>query len=128
VTQSNATSGKKWINSFIAILAVIFSYVMISFTEQLSEWFDLEAKIQYFQASKQVFGVFCGLLLFVLVNKNKKAVTHMNEVYSELQKVIWPEKNTVLKLTIGIIIAVSVVSGIFVFLDYIFQQLLELLY
>jgi preprotein translocase subunit SecE len=52
----------------------------------------------------------------------------MDEVYNELQKVIWPEKNTVLKLTIGIMIAVSIVSGIFVLLDFTFQKLLELTY
>ena len=43
-----------------------------------------------------------------------------------LQKVIWPEKNTVLKLTIGIIIAVSIVSGLFVFLDFIFSKIIRI--
>jgi preprotein translocase subunit SecE len=112
----------------MAILSVIFGYLCISFFDQLSEWFDLEAKIGSFALVKQIAGVFLGLLLFMIINANKKAMSHMSEVYGELQKVIWPEKNTVLKLTIGIIIAVSIVSSIFVFLDFIFQKLLELTY
>ena len=128
MSQVNVDNGKKWINSFMAILSVIFGYLCISFFDQLSEWFDLEAKIGSFALIKQLTGVVLGLALFVLINSNKRAVTHMMEVYGELQKVIWPEKNTVLKLTIGIIIAVSIVSSIFVFLDFIFQKLLELTY
>ena len=125
--QSTKNS-KKWINSFIAILAVLFAFISIRFFEQLSEWFDLEAQITSFKMLKQVLGIFLGVIAFAITTKNKKAMGHMEEVYAELQKVIWPEKNTVLKLTIGIIIAVSIVSGLFVFLDFIFQKLLELTY
>ena len=125
--QSTKNS-KKWINSFVAILAVLFAFISIRFFEQLSEWFDLEAQITSFKMLKQVLGIALGVLAFAITTKNKKAMIHMEEVYAELQKVIWPEKNTVLKLTIGIIIAVSIVSGLFVFLDFIFQKLLELTY
>ena len=121
-------NSKKWINSFVAILAVLSAFISIRFFEQLSEWFDLEAQIASFKMLKQIVGILFGVLVFAFTTRNKKAVTHMEEVYSELQKVIWPEKNTVLKLTIGIIIAVSIVSGVFVFLDFIFQKLLELTY
>jgi len=124
----SAKNGKKWINSFVAILSVLFGFISVRFIEQLSEWFDLEASIASFAIIKQMVGVIFGLLLYFVITKNRKAIGHMDEVYNELQKVIWPEKNTVLKLTIGIMIAVSIVSGIFVLLDFTFQKLLELTY
>jgi preprotein translocase subunit SecE len=124
----SAKNGKKWINSFVAILSVLFGFISVRFIEQLSEWFDLEASIASFAIIKQMVGVIFGLLLYFVITKNRKAISHMDEVYNELQKVIWPEKNTVLKLTIGIMIAVSIVSGIFVLLDFTFQKLLELIY
>lgn len=124
----SAKNGKKWINSFVAILSVLFGFISVRFIEQLSEWFDLEASIASFAIIKQMVGVIFGLLLYFVITKNRKAISHMDEVYNELQKVIWPEKNTVLKLTIGIMIAVSIVSGIFVLLDFTFQKLLELTY
>ena len=124
----SAKNGKKWVNSFVAINSVLFGFISIRFLEQLSEWFDLEASIASFTVIKQIAGVVLGLVLYFSITKSKKAVSHMDEVYNELQKVIWPEKNTVLKLTIGIMIAVSIVSGIFVLLDFTFQKLLELTY
>jgi preprotein translocase subunit SecE len=124
----SAKNGKKWINSFVAILSVLFGFISVRFIEQLSEWFDLEASIASFAIIKQMVGVIFGLLLYFVITKNRKAISYMDEVYNELQKVIWPEKNTVLKLTIGIMIAVSIVSGIFVLLDFTFQKLLELTY
>tara|TARA_B100000925_G_C21997404_1_gene469606 strand:+ start:216 stop:602 length:387 start_codon:yes stop_codon:yes gene_type:complete len=124
----SAKNGKKWVNSFVAINSVLFGFIIMRFLEQLSEWFDLEASIASFAVLKQVLGVLLGLAFYFSVTKSKKAVSHMDEVYNELQKVIWPEKNTVLKLTIGIMIAVSIVSGIFVLLDFTFQKLLELTY
>jgi preprotein translocase subunit SecE len=124
----SAKNGKKWVNSFVAINSVLIGFISIRFLEQLSEWFDLEASITSFTVLKQVVGVLLGIVTYFLVTKNTKAVSHMDEVYNELQKVIWPEKNTVLKLTIGIMIAVSIVSGIFVLLDFTFQKLLELTY
>ncbi|MBT6325034.1 MAG: preprotein translocase subunit SecE [Bdellovibrionales bacterium] len=119
---------KKWINALVAIFSITVGFVSIRFFDQLSDWFDLEAKISYFLALKQGAGIAIGLLLFIFIQKNHEAVTHLKEVYDELVKVIWPDKDSVVKVTIGIIIAVSIVSGVFVLVDYIVQQLLNLLY
>jgi preprotein translocase subunit SecE len=119
---------KRWINSFLAIISMLVGMVSISFFEQLGEWFDLEAKTQYFQAVVQVGGVLLGLLFFVFCNLNQKATGHLNEVYEELVKVVWPSRDIVVKMTIGVVIGVSIISTIFVFTDFIFQKLLDLLY
>lgn len=119
---------KKWINALVAIFSITVGFVSIRFFDQLGDWFDLEAKIGYFLALKQGAGIAIGLLLFILIQKSEEAITHLKEVYDELVKVIWPDKDSVVKVTIGIIIAVSIVSGVFVLVDYIVQQLLNLLY
>ena len=128
MSSVDSKDSRKWINFFVVLVAVLTGYVTITFIEQLSEWFDLEAKLAYYQLLKQVFGVALGALTFVIIKKNEKAVGHMNEVMAELKKVVWPEKNLVLRLTVGIIVAVSIVSSIFVASDYLFQQLLEMIY
>ena len=92
-------AGKKWINSFVAIISIFVGMIAISFFEQLGDWFDLEAKIKYFQAVKQVLGVLTGLTVYLSIMKSEAAVTHLTEVYDELVKVVWPEKDLVLKLT-----------------------------
>ena len=119
---------KRWINAFLAIIAVLFGMISISFIEQLGEWFDLEAKVQYFQGVAQVSGVLLGIMLFVICQANKKAMSHLNEVYGELAKVVWPDRETIVKMTIGVVIGVSIISSIFVFTDFLFQKLLDLIY
>ena len=119
---------KKWINALVAMISVLSGFISIRFVETMGEWFDLEAKVGNFLALSQGVGVAAGVLTFFVFYKNKKAMTYINDVYGELLKVIWPEKDTVVKATIGIIIGVSIVSGIFVLVDYLFQRILNLIY
>lgn len=120
--------GQKWINSFVAIISIITGFIAIRLAGQLGEWFDLEAKINNFVLVAQGFGVLIGLAIFILLVKNKQAVTHMQEVYSELLKVVWPDKDTVVKVTFGIVVALIILSSIFVGVDFLIRKSLELLY
>ncbi len=120
--------GKKWINSFLAIISLIVGFVTIRFIEQMSEWFELEAKISNFHMGTQVLGVVIGFATFVYGAKSGKVMGHLKEVFGELVKVIWPDKDSVVKVTIGIIIGLIITSGIFVGVDYAIQSLLKLVY
>ncbi|OUR94022.1 preprotein translocase subunit SecE [Halobacteriovorax marinus] len=128
MTLVRVEDGKKWINTFVAILSILAGFVAIRFMAQLGEWFDLEAKITSYLVVSQAIGILIGLGTFVGILKNKNASTHMQEVYSELVKVVWPDKDSVMKMTVGLVIAVSVISGIFVMVDFTFRKILELLY
>jgi len=119
---------KKWINALVAMVAVLAGFISIRFVETMGEWFDLEAKVGSFLAMSQGIGVAAGILTFVAIYKSKKATGYLNDVYGELIKVIWPDKDSVVKATIGIIIGVSIVSGIFVLVDYLVQRVLNLIY
>lgn len=120
--------GKKWINSLIAVIALIAGFITIRFVEQMGEWFDLEAKIGNFLAATQGIGILVGVLTFVLIFKNIKATSLLREVYGELVKVVWPDKDSVLKITVGLVIGLSIVSAIFVLVDFTVRKILELIY
>ena len=119
---------RKWINSFVAILSILAGFCTIRFMEQMGEWFDLEAKIGNFLYVSQGLGIAIGLATFIGVVKNKNASTHMQEVFDELVKVVWPDRDSVIKVTIGIIIGVSIISSILVGVDFSFRKLLSLIY
>lgn len=119
---------RKWINSFVAIISILAGFISIRFLDQMSEWFDLEAKINHFLMVSQGVGIVIGLVTFIAIVKNKGASTHMQEVFDELVKVVWPDRDSVIKVTIGIIIGVSIVSSILVGIDFSFQKILELIY
>ena len=119
---------KKWINAFIAIASILAGYITIEFLRFLGVWLELEAKVGSFLVITQGVGIAIGLSVFIGVQKNDKALAHLQEVYGELVKVIWPTRDTIVKLTIGIVIAISIISGIFIFVDYLSRQLLQMIY
>lgn len=123
-----AENSKKWINTFIALMAILLAYLTIKFIGQLGEWFDLEAKIPYFLGVSQGIGILAGVSGFIIVQKNSIARSHLDEVYSELVKVIWPDSESVVKSTIGILIGLAILSSVFVGVDYLFRELLNLIY
>jgi preprotein translocase subunit SecE len=118
---------KKWINSFVMMVSAISALIIIRFSEQMGEWFDLEAKIPNFPITVQVVGIVFGLVVFFAIKGNKDASSYMDEVYAELVKVVWPNKDEVLKITVGLLIALSLVSGLFVLIDFGFRKILELI-
>lgn len=120
--------GKKWISSLVAVGSLIFCYIVIKFIGQIGEWVDLEAKIPHFATVSQGIGIFAGLVMFIGLMKNAKSIAHLNEVYGELVKVVWPEKDSVVKVTIGIVIGLIIISSIFVGVDFSFRKILELIY
>lgn len=119
---------KKWLNAFVAIMSALAAFICIRFFYQLGEWFDLESKIKYFFAISQGVGIVIGVTTFATILKHKKAYKYLKEVYGELVKVIWPDRDSVVKLTIGLMIALAIISGILVLVDYIFRTLLSLIY
>ena len=118
----------KWINAFVAIASMLLGYVTMAFLKVLSEWFDLEAKIPKFLVITQIFGILVGIAAFVIALKNTKATEYLSDVFGELAKVAWPDKDSMVKSTIGIIIGVTILAGLFVLVDFIVQKLLSLVY
>ena len=125
---SKPTEGRKWINGVVALGALVGAFYVILFIGQLGEWFDLEAKVKNFNAIAQAVGVFAGLGAFVYVLKNQKSSAFLSEVYNELVKVVWPEKDGIVKLTVWIVIALTICSAILFVIDYLSRQLLGFFY
>lgn len=57
----------------------------------------------------------------------KTVVKYLQEVRTELSKVVWPKREEVIKLTL-IVLIISVIVGLWVgSLDFVFTKLLEIL-
>lgn len=119
---------KKWINAFVVICCLVVAYLMNKLFLFVGDWFELEAKIDNYSTMAQLFGFVVGLITFVSLIKVKKVQSHLSEVFAELVKVAWPDKDSTTKLTIGMLIALTIVSSFFLFADFLFQKLLELIF
>lgn len=116
VTSTN--EGKKWIQASLALSCIFLGYVVVSFLEKMAEWFLLEAKIPYFFGISQGLGVIAGLATYVVVLRNPKTATFLDEVFQELLKVVWPDRNQTWKYTVMIMIGVTIMGFVFGFFDF----------
>ena len=128
VSALREVDSKKWINALVAVAAFILTNVVIRSLYQVAEWTDLEAKITDFRLWAQVAGIAIGVLAFGLTLRNKRAYQYLSEVYGELTKVIWSDKNSTLRLTVSIVIGVTISAVFLGIVDFGIKTVLELLY
>lgn len=110
--------GKKWIQTTVAVTCILLVYVLISFFEKMAEWFALETKIPYFFGISQVVSVVIGLTAYITVFKNPKSSEFLTNVYQEVMKVVWPDRQQTWRHTFVIMIAVCIMGFIFGFFDF----------
>ncbi len=116
VTSNN--EGKKWIQASLAVACIFLGYIIISFLEKMAEWLLLESKIPYYFVISQALGVIIGLVAYVTVLKNPVSSVFLSDVYQEMIKVVWPDKNQTWKYTVIIMISVTIMGFVFGFFDF----------
>lgn len=119
--------GKKWIQTSVAIVCMLLSYVFMSFFEQINDWWHLETYISKYAAISQAVSVLIGLSTFIYIIKTPKTSAFLGDVFYEIMKVVWPEKNQTMRHTIGIMIGVSIVGFILGFFDFVATWALSLI-
>lgn len=110
--------GKKWIQTTVAVTCILLVYVLISFFEKLAEWFALETMIPYYFGVSQFFSVVLGLTAYIIVFKNATSSEFLSNVYQEVVKVVWPDKQQTWRHTFVIMIAVTIMGFVFGFFDF----------
>lgn len=120
--------GRKWINFLLILFVLILGFVSYQLFLQLAEWFDLEARVSNFNLIAQACSVAVSGGSLLLVVKNNRAMTYLSDVFNELLKVVWPDRESTIKLTIGIVIALIVAGIFFGLIDLFLGKILGLLY
>jgi preprotein translocase subunit SecE len=110
--------GKKWIQSTVALTCILLVYVLISFFEKLAEWFALETMVPYYFGISQFVSVVIGLATYIMVFKNPNSSEFLTNVYQEVVKVVWPDKQQTWRHTVVIMIAVTIMGFVFGFFDF----------
>jgi len=110
--------GKKWIQTTVALSCILLVYVLISFFEKLAEWFALETMVPYYFGLTQFLSVIIGLTTYIMIFKNSKSSDFLTNVYQEVMKVVWPDKQQTWRHTFVIMIAVTIMGFVFGFFDF----------
>jgi preprotein translocase subunit SecE len=110
--------GKKWIQTTVALTCILLVYVLITFFEKLAEWFALETMVPYYFGITQFVSVVVGLATYIMIFKNSKSNDFLTNVYQEVIKVVWPDKQQTWRHTFVIMIAVTIMGFVFGFFDF----------
>ena len=123
-----AEDSRKWVNTFLVLMAALTAFLVIKFLVFIGLRFELEAKVEYYELLTQVVGVVIGLMTFIICVRKRGVVKYLDEVFGELLKVVWPDKESSVKITIVVVIGVAIISALLVLADVLFNKLLSYLY
>ncbi len=110
--------GKKWIQTTVALTCIMLVYVLVNFFEKLAEWFALETMVPYYFGITQVLSVVIGLTTYIMIFKNPTSSDFLTNVYQEVVKVVWPDKQQTWRHTFVIMVAVTIMGFVFGFFDF----------
>ena len=114
---------RKWVDLTLALAGVALWFMFRQAFEQVWEIFRLplmpDWPIQFPALAALVF----ALVIFVLVRRNKKVMTFLDEVSQELAKVTWPKGKETVASTGVIIVMVGIASGILFLFDTLWGTL-----
>ena len=124
-TLSVSKTYKKWINASVAIAAIFLGYTVYRFLNFINGQFELEASVGQIEPMIQGFSALIGIGSFFYVIKNSKTAKYLTEAFSELEKVVFPDKNETVALTIRVIILVTIVGIFLGIIDVLATLLLD---
>ncbi len=127
MSAASQDEGKKWIQSVLAVICIMLGYIVNNLFEHLSTWFNLESKVPYYMVSTQVLSVVAGLVAYFVLLTNPRSSVFCSDVFQELTKVVWPDKNQTMKYAVVIMIAVTIIGFVFGFFDFSANYLLGLI-
>jgi preprotein translocase SecE subunit len=127
ITSKQEQSGKKWIQTSVAIGCFLVFYVFNGFFTQIGEWWELERFVPNYFGISQVVAVLIGFATFLYITKNPKTSSFLREVFNETVKVVWPNRDETNRHTIGIMIGVTIVGFVLGFFDFVAGYLLSLI-
>ncbi len=109
----------KWINTILFLGSVLVGFLFNMLLVKLGTWFEFEAKIpqyKYIQLLVSILVVF-GTLFYV--KSRTDLMTFFYETFDEMTKVVFPDKNQSFRLSIFVIIAVTVIGFILTTFDWV---------
>jgi preprotein translocase subunit SecE len=116
---------QKWVNLSYLAIAILFGYLVFSFSGKIVGAYDLEARIRNIDLILRGVAILAGALLFIGLYRNDRTNQFMNEVVVELSRVTWPTQKDTSSATMIVIVMVLISGMVLGFLDYCWIQLLK---
>lgn len=124
--MDNEKNNQSIVNFAFVVTAFLAYFVVAVLFETLAETFGPVARLRNMEVIKHGLPVAVGLATFLFMFMNKKTHEWVDEVVTEVNKVVWPSQRDTVTMTIVccVMVVISGVSlGVF---DFISSQLIKL--
>ncbi len=121
-------SNKFWIFSsllFACLLGGFFIYKSSLGVGNLLDWTLLYSWYKYLSFAVAAFLVVC---LYIFLVTNKQVYGYLDEVVTEIKKVVWPQKKEIKGSTIAVIIITVICSVILALFDSAWSYVFKMVY
>ncbi len=126
-TNTRKANTSKWLNASVAITCVILLFLCIRFFKVIGEWFELEVQFGSYTVVSQAASVLIALASFIYIQKNQKVSTFLKDSFTEVIKVVFPDRNETLSMTWKVMILVTICGFLLGVFDYASTWFLSLL-
>lgn len=120
-------SNQKWVNLSFLAGAGLIGFVVFLLASRAAAALDFDGRFGHLESSIKIGAVVVGALCFLLLYRSKSATLYMDEVFIELNKVTWPQREETTKGTIAVLIAVTVMGFMFGLVDWLWSHIVNVI-
>lgn len=109
----------KWINTILFLASAIVGLIFHKLFIKLGLWFEFEAKIPQYKYLQLFASLVVVFVTMVYVRSRSDLMSFFYETFDEMTKVVFPDKNQSFRLSIFVIIWVTIIGFILTTFDLI---------
>lgn len=117
----------KWINTILFLGSVLVGFLFNMLLIKLGTWFEFEAKIPQYKYIQLIASIVVVFATMVYVRSRSDLMTFFYETFDEMTKVVFPDKNQSFRLSIFVIIWVTIIGFILTTFDWIARLVIGLI-
>jgi preprotein translocase SecE subunit len=121
-------SNQRFIILFFLAAAVVAGFTIRSFAAELLPVFSVpDFLLLGILSLSALLAMLSGVVAFILLLRNQKAVTFVDEVVTELRKVFWPGREETFNNTTVVIATVVILSSTLAIYDFFWAKVTSIL-
>lgn len=117
--------GTKWVTVAVFFVCCVVAFSTSLFLQTLSVWFELESKINSFQYISFLLSGAVGIASWFIIKNQNDWMKFLYETTEEMSKLAVPDKNLTFKMSLVVIVAVSIIGFFLSIFDWLARTILS---
>lgn len=117
----------KWINTLLFLGSVLVGFMFNMMLVKFGAWFEFEARIPQYKYIQLLASIVVVFATMVYVRSRSDLMTFFYQTFDEMTKVVFPDKNQSFRLSLFVILWVTVIGFVLTIFDWIARLVIGLI-